>query len=257
MPRSPSVSSRCLDAEPREDGGSASGCSRSTAAPSADSELAPIRLEDRRAAIQEEIPVLRIDDDRNALRSRRAHRRLDHARDEHALVVVLEHERVGVARPRVAPRPAGARRRRRRGRRPPPRRRARPAATRATTRVFVVVGRVDRRRATRRSALDRAEHRAELPPAGVVADRARRDRTARRRAHDVLRDVAPRRRARTVARGRARRARAPRARCARRRRAGRRRASRRRPRRSRRPAAASSRSSRRSRERERWHGRAS
>jgi len=59
-------------------------------------ELAPIRLEDRRAAVQEEIAVLRIDDDRDSPRSRRGHRRFDDRRDQHAFVVILEYQCIRV-----------------------------------------------------------------------------------------------------------------------------------------------------------------
>ncbi len=101
---------------------------------------------------------------------------------------------------------------------------------RATMRVFVVVGRstvTSDPTLARRSP--RACARSCRPPMSspIVGDEiARRADRAARSARRC-----PRRRARSVGRGRARRERAPRVRCARRRRAGRRRASRRRPRR--------------------------
>src|SRR5690348_13499995 len=59
-------------------------------------ELATIRLEHRRATITKEVSILRIDDDRNAPGPRELNRALDHPRNEDALVVVLEHERISV-----------------------------------------------------------------------------------------------------------------------------------------------------------------
>ena len=65
-------------------------------------ELASVRLEHRRAAVREEVPELRIDDDRHLRAPAPIDRRPITARYEHALVVVLEHERVGVRAPHPA-----------------------------------------------------------------------------------------------------------------------------------------------------------
>jgi len=55
-------------------------------------QFASIGLEHRRAAIGKEVAELRIDDDRNLARPREPDSTFNHLRDEHALVVVLEHE---------------------------------------------------------------------------------------------------------------------------------------------------------------------
>ena len=239
MPRSPSVSSRCSTPSRSHVRGQRLGVLEIDRRAERRLQLAAIRLEDRRAAIREEIPVLRIDDDRNSARARRCHRVLDHARHQHALVVVLEHERVRALDRRCAPRRA------RRSTSAPSRSPSSSSSTRttccarATMRVFVVVGRstVDERAES--GAPIAVEHRAQRsrrprrrPTRRPVAPRAEARRRSARRS--------PRRRARSAARARERPAPALRARSARRRRGGRRRASRRRPRRSRRPAAASS-----------------
>jgi hypothetical protein len=57
-------------------------------------ELAPVRLEHRRAAIGEKISIFGVDDHRDGSRLRPLDGRCDHGGDEHALVVILEHERV-------------------------------------------------------------------------------------------------------------------------------------------------------------------
>src|SRR3954468_22522641 len=59
-------------------------------------ELASIRLEDRGSTIEEEVAVLRVDDDRDTTLPRGTKGLLDHARHEHTLVVILENERVRV-----------------------------------------------------------------------------------------------------------------------------------------------------------------
>ena len=59
-------------------------------------ELAPVRLEDRRPRVREEVAVLGIDHHGDATRVRRRHGAPDHGLDQHALVVVLEHECVGI-----------------------------------------------------------------------------------------------------------------------------------------------------------------
>src|SRR3954468_16851137 len=57
-------------------------------------ELAPIRLEDARTAIGEEVPVLRVDDNREVARAGAGDGLLDDMRHQDALVVVFEHDRV-------------------------------------------------------------------------------------------------------------------------------------------------------------------
>src|SRR5207248_11451556 len=59
-------------------------------------ELAPVRLEDGRAAILKEIVVIRIDDDWNPATARVGDRLLNETRHKNALVVVLQDERVGL-----------------------------------------------------------------------------------------------------------------------------------------------------------------
>ena len=109
MPRSPSVSSRWSTPRRANTWGSARVASRLISAPEGGLQFAAVGLEHGRAAIREEVAVLGIDDDGNAALPRPASIALvDHLGHQHALVVVLEHERVGRRRSPNARRRAGA-----------------------------------------------------------------------------------------------------------------------------------------------------
>jgi hypothetical protein len=58
-------------------------------------ELAPIRFENRGATVEKEISILWVNDDWNVLAARGLHCGLDDLRNEYALVVIFQHERVG------------------------------------------------------------------------------------------------------------------------------------------------------------------
>ena len=64
-------------------------------------ELAAVRLEQRSAAVREEVLVLGIHDHGDAPLLRERHRPLDHRRRERALVVVLDEHGIGVGHGRV------------------------------------------------------------------------------------------------------------------------------------------------------------
>ena len=59
-------------------------------------QLAPVRLEHGGTAVGEEVPELGIHHDGDAAAAREAGRALDHGGGQHALIVVLDQERVGV-----------------------------------------------------------------------------------------------------------------------------------------------------------------
>lgn len=59
-------------------------------------ELPAVRLEDRRPAVGEEVPVLRVDDDGDTFRLGRGDRPMDHRFGEDALVVILEDQGIGI-----------------------------------------------------------------------------------------------------------------------------------------------------------------
>ena len=196
-------------------------------------ELAAVRLEDVAPRYAKKFRYLGSTTTGMPRCPRPANGLLDHLGHQHALVVVLEHQRVGALhRAAHGDQHAFSILRQPSSRRPPPRPRARPAASARATRVLVVVGRSTSTTVADVRATIVVEHRrAAVARAVVGADRATTSSRARPGA-DVLRHVGGAAERVRAARARAPRARAPRARCARRRRAGRRRASRRRSQRS-------------------------